>query len=99
MGRPGPSAPPPQSLKAAPELWNTAVPVYHGDGYGEGHGEATRNMYQKAKAGQGSGQIVKSSQNLKSTVVPVFHADELRYLAEQQGAAGGELPSKLPRPQ
>ena len=80
---------PPQTLRAAPEIWNTAVPVFHGDGT---EGSAGSDMYDKARRAGGTAQTVKSSQNLKSTSVPIFHADELRYFMEQNPAERKQPP-------
>jgi len=87
-GRPQVPAPP-QTLRAAPEIWNTAVPVYHHRDGGEASWDPSGGMPGQTS---GPGQTIKSSQNLKSTSVPVFHADELMYFVERGGIDGHPSP-------
>jgi len=69
-----PDQAPQQSLRAAPDLCRTAVPIFHGD---------SNQLYGSTFPHANAGQVIKSSSNLKSTGVPIFHAEDLYRMSEK----------------
>jgi len=57
-----------QTIRATGDIWQTAVPIYHGGCW---------NSSESSASPQAQQQTIKSSSHLKSTAVPVFHAADL----------------------
>lgn len=92
-----PRMPDNQTLRAAPEIWRSAVPVFHG-----GCSSSSTRSPERMIGTHG----IKSSSNLKSTTVPVFHGSDLKAFmaahsppreAESEPASAATLSSHVPQ--